>query len=258
MAPPREELAGVEEVILTDSIDTVAYIGASTGETWTGADPDSVTVVDPVPGGSASDRIIHGGPGGFDSIVFDSSPQEPVSLELGRRTIGGSWAATFSGIEYVFAEGGDDRFRITERGTYPSLVGGDGQDVLDLRAAIQGINVTMGQPTFGPRKWIEAFEMERVLGSNYDDVFLGPSGISDPVKLIGFLGRDDLRGGEGADRLVGGAGPDTLRGRGGADTLEGWLGNDLLFGGSGPDTLHGGPGDDVCDGGPGDDVQTSC
>jgi Ca2+-binding RTX toxin-like protein len=99
----------------------------------------------------------------------------------------------------------------------------------------------MGQPTFGPRKWIEAFEVERVLGSDFDDVFLGPSGASDPVKLIGFHGRDDLRGGEGDDVLVGGAGPDTLRGRGGADTLEGWLGNDVLFGGSGPDILRGGP-----------------
>ena len=175
-----EELAGVEEVILTDSIDTVAYIGASTGETWTGAEPDSVTVVDPVPGGSASDRVIHGGPGGFDSIAFDSSPEAPVSLDLTQHTIGGSWSATYFGIEYVFAEGGDDRFRITERGTYPSLVGGDGQDVLDLRAAIQGINVTMGQPTFGPRKWIEAFEIERVLGSDYDDVFLGPFGDPGP------------------------------------------------------------------------------
>jgi Ca2+-binding RTX toxin-like protein len=254
----EEELAGVEEVILTDSIDIVAYVGASTGETWTGGDADSVTVVDPVPGGSVSDRVIHGGPGGFDSINFDSSPEAPVSVELTQHTIGGSWSATYFGIEYVFGEYGDDRFEITKRGTYPSLVGGDGQDVVELRAAVQGINVTMGQPTFGPRKWVETFEIERVLGSDFHDVFLGPSGVSDPVKFIGFLGRDDLRGGEGDDLLVGGAGPDTLRGRGGADTLEGWLGNDVLFGGRGSDILHGGPGDDVCDGGPDDDVQTSC
>jgi hypothetical protein len=92
-----EELAGVEEVILTDSIDTVAYVGASVGETWTGADADSVFVVDPVPEGSASDRVIHGGPGGFDSIVFDSSAEAPASVELAQHTIGGSWSTIGSG-----------------------------------------------------------------------------------------------------------------------------------------------------------------
>ena len=253
------ELAGVEEVILTDPIDTVAYVGASTGETWTGPDADSVTVVDPM-GGSASDRVIHGGFGSFDSISFDSSPAAPVSLELTPRTIGGSWSATYFGIELILGEHGDDRFRMTARGTYPAVVGGDGKDVVDLRAATEGINVTMGQPTFGPRKWIEAFEIERVLGSNFSDVFLGPSGGADPVELIGFLGRDELRGGGGPDLLVGGEGPDTLRGGKGPDILKGWLGDDFLFGGWGwySDTLSGGPGDDVCDGGRGIDTLTSC
>ena len=255
-----DELAGVEEVILTDGIDTVAYLGDSTGETWTGADADSVTVVDPTPGGDATERVIHGGSGAFDSIRFDSSPGQARLVELTQHTIGGSWSAKYFGIEYVFGEYGDDRFRITERGAYPTIFGGDGRDVIDLRAARQGISVTLGRPTFGPRKWVEAFEIERVLGSDFDDVFIGPSASSttDPVELIGFLGRDDLRGGEGPDLLVGGEGPDTLRGFGGADTLKGWLGADSLFGGSGPDVLRGGPGIDICDGGPGNDSFTSC
>jgi Ca2+-binding RTX toxin-like protein len=238
-APPGDELNGVEEVVLTDSLDTITYVGASTGETWAGAYHDEIVVVDPVAGGSASDRVIHGG-SGVDRILFDTSADAPLSLELTRHTIGGSWAATYSWIEYVIGEDGDDRFRITERGTYPTILGGDGTDVLAFRRATEGINVTLGKPTFEPRTWIEAFEIEQVLGSDFNDVFLGPSGAGGPVQFFGFSGRDDLRGGEGPDLLVGGEGQDTLRGFGGADTLKG------------------GPGDDACDGGPGADTLTGC
>jgi Ca2+-binding RTX toxin-like protein len=236
----EDDLVNVEVAILTDDLDTVIYQGDASGVSRTQGEPDAIHVFLETWTGAAGDRIVRAGPGGFDSIQFHPDADQSLTLDLSVNTIGGSWVGSHSGIDLLFGGDGDDRFRITERGTYPTILGGDGTDVLAFRRAIEGINVTLGKPTFEPRTWIEAFEIERVLGSDFNDVFLGPSGVADPVEFIGFSGRDDLRGGEGADLLVGGAGSDTLRGFGGADTLKG------------------GPGDDVCDGGPGADTVSGC
>jgi Ca2+-binding RTX toxin-like protein len=254
----EDDLVSVEVAILTDDHDTVVYQGDASGETRTGGSPDGILIFLDPSTGAPGERIVRAGPGGLDSLEFRSDADQPLTLDLSVSTVGGSWVGSYTGVDLLFGGDGDDRFRITERGTYPTLIGGDGTDVLAFRGATEGINVTLGQPTFGPRKWIEAFEVERVLGSDFHDVFLGPSGVADPVELLGFLGRDELRGGEGPDHLAGGEGPDILRGFGGADTLKGWLGDDVLRAGPGPDTLHGGPGADVCDGGPGNDSFTGC
>jgi Ca2+-binding RTX toxin-like protein len=234
-----------------------------------GTGADQAIFLDPVSGAAPTDRIVRGGPGTFDFLSFQSTPAEPATVELAPTTIGSPWSATYTGFEYAVGGTGNDRFRISKRGTYPGVVGRDGDDVIDLRAASQGISVTLGKPTFGPRRWLMAFEMERVLGSSFDDVILGPAGFnaSDPTRFLGFGGRDVLKGAAGPDLLVGGAGADTLRGNDGADTLRGKRGSDLLDGGSGPDvlrggkgndTLIGGPGVDDCDGGPGVNSFTGC
>jgi Ca2+-binding RTX toxin-like protein len=264
----EDQLDDVEVVLLTDGHDTVTYQGNATGETRTGGDADAIHVFDGLSALPSDDRIVRGGSGTFDYIEFHPSADQSLSIDLEGVLIRGSWWATYSGIEYLFAGAGDDRFRLTSRGTYPGLVGGDGKDVLSFRAATEGMSVTMGQGTFGPRKWVTTYEVERALGSDFDDVFLGPGGVSaDPVEFIGFRGRDVMRGGEGPDLLVGGEGPDMLRGKSGPDTLRGWLGADTLEGGEHYDFLHGGPGNDLlnggpgyddCDGGPGDNSITGC
>ena len=266
----EDGLDGFEVAVLSYDHDVAVYQGAATGETRLGGGVDSVIVQDPVAGGTPTDRIVRGGPGPpFDFLTFGSTPEDPVNIELKPNSVGGSWTATYSGFEYVEAGSGDDRFRISARGSYPTLIGRDGVDLIDLRAASQGINVTLGQRTFGTRTWIHAFEVERVHGSDFNDVVIGPVGFeaAHPKVLIGFLGRDFLRGGDGPDVLLGGAGNDTLRGRGGADSIRGNAGDDLLGGGTGPDllrggggddTLRGGPGADDCDGGPGLDHLTDC
>lgn len=268
-APGLDDLSDVEVAVLSDDLDIAVYQGAARGETLLGAGADSVIFLDPIPGGASTDRIVRGGPGTFDFLSFPSTPAEPVTVELATTTIGSPWSATYTGFEYAEGGTGNDRFRISKRGTYPGLIGRDGNDVIDLRSASQGINVTLGKPTFGPRKWLAGFEMERVLGSIFDDVMLGPAGpnASDPTRFLGFDGRDVLKGAAGPDLLVGGAGADTLRGYVGADSLWGKRGSDLLDGGSGPDvlrggygndTLIGGPGVDDCDGGPGVNSFTGC
>jgi Ca2+-binding RTX toxin-like protein len=263
-------LSDVEVAVLSHHDNDIAvYQGAAPGETFLGAGADQVIFLDPISGGTPTDRIVRGGHGTFDFLSFQSTPAEPATVELAPTTIGAPWSATYTGFEYAEGGTGNDRFRISKRGTYPGIVGRDGDDVIDLRAASQGISVTLGKPTFGPRKWLMVFEVERVLGSIFDDVMLGPAGpnASDPARFVGFDGRDLLKGAAGPDLLVGGAGADTLRGDDGADTLRGKGGSDLLEGGSGPDvlrggegndTLIGGPGVDDCDGGPGVNSFTGC
>lgn len=262
-----DDLQQVEVGVLTDDHDTVIYEGIATGETWTGDGADTIHVLDVTSGGEPEDRIIRGGAATLDTIDFETPAGQRLTLDLEGPFIRGSWSATYSGIEYLVAGDGDDRFRVTRRGSYPGLVGGLGKDVLNLRGATQGISVTMGQPTFGPRKWLRTFEVERVLGSDFDDTILGTVDGDEPREFLGFLGRDVLTGGAGADLLAGGGGPDRIRGRGGADKLSGSAGADTLWGGSGPDVLKGGPGNDVlrgglgadvCHGGTGDDTLSSC
>ncbi|MCD6022740.1 MAG: Hemolysin-type calcium-binding region, partial [Actinomycetia bacterium] len=268
-SPGLDDLSDVEVAVLSDDLDIAVYQGAATGETLLGAGADQVIFLDPISGDDEADRIVRGGPGTFDFLSFQSTPAEPATVELAATTIGAPWSATYMGFEYAEGGTGNDRFRISKRGTYPGLIGREGEDVIDLRSASQGISVTLGKPTFGPRKWLTAFEMERVLGSNFDDVMLGPAGpgASDPTRFLGFDGRDVLKGAAGPDLLVGGAGADTVRGDDGADSLWGKRGSDLLDGGSGPDvlrggddndTLIGGAGFDDCDGGPGVNSFTGC
>jgi Ca2+-binding RTX toxin-like protein len=261
-----DDLSEIEVAILADDHDIAVYQGAAAGESRLGDGADQVIFLDPVSGAVPTDRIVRGGPGTFDFLSFPSTPAEPVTVELAVTTIGDPWSATYTGFEYAEGGTGDDRFRISKRGTYPGLIGRDGDDVIDLRAASQGISVTLGKPTFGPRTWLTVFEVEGVLGSIFNDVMLGPNA-SDPTRFVGFDGRDVLKGAAGPDLLVGGAGADTLRGYVGADTLRGEGGSDLLDGGSGPDvlrggegndTLIGGPGVDDCDGGPGVNSFTGC
>lgn len=269
-APGLDDLSDVEVAVLSRYDNDIAvYEGAAPGETLLGAGADSAIFLDPISGGVPANRIVRGGPGTFDFLSFQSTPAEPATVEMRATTIGAPWSATYTGFEYAEGGTGNDRFRISKRGTYPGIVGRDGDDVIDLRAATQGISVTLGKPTFGPRTWLTAFEMERVLGSMFDDVMLGPAGpsASDPTRFLGFDGRDVLKGAAGPDLLVGGAGADTLGGDDGADTLLGKGGSDLLDGGSGPDVLSGGdgndsliggPGVDDCDGGPGVNSFTGC
>jgi Ca2+-binding RTX toxin-like protein len=268
-SPGLDDLSDIEVAVLSDDHDTAVYQGAATGESRLGDGADQVIFLDPISGGAPTDRIVRGGPGTFDFLSFPSTPAEPVTVELAATTIGGPWSAMYTGFEYAEGGTGNDRFRISKRGTYPGVIGRDGNDVIDLRSASQGISVTLGKPTFGPRMWLTGFEIERILGSSFDDVMLGPAGqsASEPKRFLGFDGRDVLKGAAGPDLLVGGAGADTLRGNGGADRLRGNEGGDLLDGGSGSDvlrggygndTLIGGPGVDDCDGGPGVNSFSGC
>ncbi|MBA4066419.1 MAG: hypothetical protein C0501_22440 [Isosphaera sp.] len=145
--------------------------------------------------GSAADNVLFGG-GGNDVLN------------------GGAGNDT-----YVLVAGGTDV--ITDTG---------GVDTLDFsRTTASGVNVDLSRTNGSAQNIAPGASLalngviERVIGTNQDDV------------------------------LTGGAGDDTLIGLGGDDRLMGQSGNDLLFGGAGDDDLNGGPGRDILVGGPGAD-----
>ena len=114
----------------------------------------------------------------------------------------------------MFGGSSDDWFLLDRPGRYPTIVGEQGEDIIDLRSATEGFDLTLGQDTFGGGHWLSAFEFEAILGSEYDDVLLGPdsAGQEDTVTLYGFSGNDFLSGWDEADLLRGGRGVDTLWG----------------------------------------------
>uniref|UniRef100_UPI0011774F71 DNRLRE domain-containing protein n=1 Tax=Calothrix rhizosoleniae TaxID=888997 RepID=UPI0011774F71 len=88
------------------------------------------------------------------------------------------------------------------------------------------------------------------IGTGIDDIFGG------------FVGNDDISGGDGDDLIDGGDGDDTLKGDAGNDSIFGFNGNDKIYGGtgndflsgeSGSDAIYGEAGADVVSGGGGDD-----
>ena len=96
-------------------------------------------------------------------------------------------------------------------------------------------------------------------GSGNDVVDASSS--TNPVRILGGSGNDQITGGSGDDTILGDAsdqdaGRDTLNGGAGNDYISGSSGVDFLNGGAGNDTLLGGEGLDTLDGGTGTDTNS--
>lgn len=119
------------------------------------------------------------------------------------------------------------------------LVGGYGDDVLDVSAAFWGTNYLYGDGLKVPALSYEELRLIATgavpYGRNRPD--------NGPAETFGH-GNDTLIGGSRTDYLYGGGGNDTLRGGGDNDYLHGGPGNDTLYGGQGYNFLDGGPGND--------------
>jgi Ca2+-binding RTX toxin-like protein len=164
---------------------------------------------------------------------------------------GGGSEATYG--DYLVGGPGDDRLvggpvgdGFAPGAGNDTVVGGKGEDfnedVLDLSSASNGVRVSVGSHTTSGQGKDHFRGIERFVGSDHDDVFVG-DGHSNTVS--------------------GGKGDDVLRGRGGNDYLDGDRrgsddenvggGNDLLIGGTGSDGLGSGAGRDKLMGGSGKD-----
>ena len=171
-------------------------------------------------------------PSDTDGSVAGPTDQSPGSGNTGNWLIGTPFDDVFPIADY-------DNFRFIEgidgRESFDTILGGDGDDVLDFSAP--------GAPVL--------VSIELIDGGRGNDILIGAD--SDD-RLHGGKGNDFLFGGAGDDALDGGDGEDILDGGDGDDVLDGNDGNDILFGGAGNDILIGNDGDDLLFGGDGDDI----
>jgi Ca2+-binding RTX toxin-like protein len=137
-----------------------------------------------------------------------------------------------------------------------------GPDTVDLQTYVTG-NTISNTPVARPVQIYPTDLTHNILGTNFNEAFIGDYGVTGPLSYDGRGGDDRAWGGEQGDTLSGGTGNDQLFGNGGADTLSGGdnndivtggAGNDVLAGGTGVDTLNGGNDNDSVDGGSGNDT----
>lgn len=110
-----------------------------------------------------------------------------------------------AGANVLTGNGGDDV--LAGRGGADTLDGGAGTDTASYADSSAAVNVDLLRATQlgGDAQGDTLVSIERIVGSNFNDL---------------------LSGGSGAETLSGGAGADVLNGRGGADILFGGAGND--------------------------------
>ena len=198
-----------------------------------------------------ADELI-GGPGSDTAVYSLSNAGVWANLHDGTVRGGDAEGDTFSGIENLTGsrhadrligdsggnrlEGGAGNDFIDGRDGADELVGGPGLDAAVYQDSPAGVEVRLHDGTArggyaegdsfpemqtidyvdtdGVTREVEVSDIERLYGSEFDDILAGDFG--DNV-LSGFSGADELDGGEGDDVLNGGAGADTLRGSDGTD-----------------------------------------
>ena len=258
---------------------------------------------DLIHGGSGNDRLsgeagndmLWGGDG-TDTADYTSSTAG-VTVDLQNATASGGDAAgdTLTGIENVTGSntaadiiyGDANANTIDGLGGNDFLEGGAGADVIDGGAGWDNVrytrstsgvtvNLATNVSTGGHAQGDLLYNIEALVGSNYDDTLIGNANIN---SLTGGSGNDILDGRDGNDTLAGGIGTDTasytaaasgvtvslatgtatgqgsdtltdienITGSAYADTLTGNGSANVLAGGAGGDALDGGGGTDTAD-----------
>ncbi|MGV6801460.1 MAG: calcium-binding protein [bacterium] len=198
---------------------------------------------DRLTGGTGADSL--NGDFGFDAVFYTgSSAAVQVDLLANTGTGGEAQGDTFSSIERVVGsafgdvltgdnnsnrlEGRDGDDQLFGNGGFDKLLGGAGADLMDggadfdtvtyetSTAAVQ-INLTTGIHTGGYAAGDVIMNVERILGSDFNDSLTG-SGVT-----------DRLEGGDGDDMLFGLGGNDILFGNAGADAIDGGSGRDIIY-----------------------------
>ena len=190
---------------------------------------------------------VNTGSGGDSITVGDISNSGLISIDL----MGGS---------------GDDTIDLTSAMTGNAIVmvdGGDGNDTITGSAGGDSLAGGAGDDLINGGAGNDTIEgntgNDTVLASDGDDSVDGGDG-NDSINgglgndaLNGDADNDTIDGAEGNDTITGGFGNDNLNGSFDDDSIEGGLGTDLLLGGNGNDTLDGGRDDDTLFGHSGDD-----
>jgi len=165
--------------------------------------------------GTAGDDILHGTKN-RDSICGGKG-DDRIKVGAYDRTFGGHGRDIFHGVDlYGFESDGDSW-----------AIGGPGLDTVTFARASHSIifcrfgGYGTEDSSWGPDAMME---IERVIGSRYDDQLAGSSGRD---TLVGGPGNDRILGGRETDKLIGGSGSDEILAR---DHER-----DAIFGGPGRD-----------------------
>ncbi|UVO55318.1 cadherin domain-containing protein [Sphingomonas sp. SUN039] len=176
--------------IIPDDIENIIYIGTGNATLVGNRFDNSIT------GGAGNDELIGGG--GMDMLTGGGGND--------RLSLTGTGGGTLDG-----GTGNDILDSGTTATALVTLIGGDGDDTLILRAGSFAVGIVGGTG-------VDTLMIERDLAI-----------IPDDVENIVYTG-------------IGNA---TLVGNGGANTITGGIGNDSIDGGAGADTMIGGKGNDI-------------
>jgi Ca2+-binding RTX toxin-like protein len=221
--------SSVREVTLGSGDDWVIYEGGATGDTFAGPGNDSVQVVPFAADDAMGSRFVDGGTGPDDLRVATQDETElGLTVDLDKRTIRGGWQARYRSFASILAGDTEDVFIARKRDGYPSFSGDSNIDELRVGDADRRMYVALTAAPNDDFPWLVPAEIERVVGTSFDDVLVGDDTIVNA--LLGAGGDDVLIGKDGFDDLFGGPGDDVLRGGPGTDTCDGGPGRDRLFG----------------------------
>ncbi|MFZ1470683.1 MAG: Hint domain-containing protein [Paracoccaceae bacterium] len=254
-----------DDDLQSGSGDDLMY-GGDGGELFhTYANSDDDTVV----GGETNDS------GSGDVLDIDSATAAATVTftgdEAGTVSVGTS-TVTFSEIETIWTDAGNDtidgtaattQIRVSANDGDDSIIGGSGSD--NLLGGLGNDTVYGGAGNdsvyggWGEDQLYGGAGNDQIQGSAGNDLLHGDAGNDwiqggdDNDTVYGGTGNDLLQGDGGNDSLIGDDGDDSLWGGLGDDTLIGGQGNDNLQAGAGADSVYGGDGDDHLDGGDGAD-----
>ena len=179
--------------------------------------------------GNSSNNTIDGG-AGLDTIDYSGvGSGVTVDLSAGTFTIAGQGTDTLISIEGVIGTDFDDVLIGDANDNYfemgfgtDSITGGDGFDIISLRGANSGVQVTASFLNGGvitlPGLGTNTFtSIEGLRGTEFRDVFRGDAGLQ---YYDGGGGDDTFVVSAGGDTYIGGAGSDTLDFRGSATRIS--------------------------------------
>ncbi|WP_434699701.1 beta strand repeat-containing protein [Pseudomonas sp. D1-1] len=222
------------------NLKTGVHSGIAAGDTYTGIEAIRGSNFNDIFYGGSS-PVAHDGAAGIDLVTYEQS-DSAVTIDLTNGTnIGAAAGQTYANIEMFQGSNFDDT--LSGSGLKDIFIGGAGADVIDGRVGLDSafyitsttgisINLQTQINQGGDAEGDVLLNIEHVLGSHFNDVLVGDTGVN---YLEGGLGNDVIDGGDGNDFLYGG--------------LTSWIGPfsvdssangpqaDILYGGGGNDTI---------------------
>ena len=193
--------ASVREVTLGSGDDWVVYEGGATGDTFAGPGDDSITAVPFSADDALGSRYVDGGTGPDDLRVATQDETEVgLIVDLDKRTIRGGWQARYRSFASLVAGDTEDVFIARKRRGYPAFSGDSNFDELRVGLADRRMYVALTAAPNDDFPWLVPAEIERVVGTSFDDVLVGDDTISNTLRGAG--GDDVLIGKDGFDRSL--------------------------------------------------------